>query len=342
MDPVQQPIVPPTVLVSPKLQITSREFFLWAGIILSLYASVSALLIIVFTTLNKALPDGLDGASFFFQGSGIGVLSTPLSIVIILFPVFTLLTFFANRIFRKSPERSALGFRKFVIWLTLFLSAAMIATDLIVLVHYFLSGEITTRFLLKILVILITGGLVGGYYIFDLKRDVKVKTFTNTIFAIIAWVLVIVSFVFAINTFGGPQNQRSLTFDLMRIQTLQQVEQGVVSYWRDHGSMPKTLGDIRSYATFADPEASSGKVIEYNYTHDTSYEICATFSTNSPKDETTTPYGYYGNDMFLPQGSTGDAWQHTSGHACFARTIDVQQFPSNTKPIPPVMTPPVQ
>ncbi len=318
-----------TVFVTPKVKLTAREFFLWAGIVLSLYASVSALLVIVFTTLDKVFPDSLDGG--YFSAGGIGALSVPISIVIILFPIFTLLTVFANRIFRKSPERAALGFRKFVIWLTLFLAAALVATDLITLVHYFLSGEITTRFLLKVLVILVTAGLVGWYFIHDLKRDVAVHTNYGMYFGITAWALVVLSFVFAFATFGSPQSQRSLTLDTMRVSALQEVERNVASYWQDHGKMPRTLAEMSGYGTPRDPEAASGKVLEYSFLHDTTYTVCATFSAASSLDETKSSYIYDSRDSFLPPDFTGDAWTHPAGHACFTRVIDTAQYPINPK-----------
>ena len=149
------------VNVSVKTKITAKEFFFSMGMVISLYASVGAFLAIVFATLSSAFPDVLDGG--YFQSSGIGMLSTPLSIIIILFPVFTLLAYFSNRALRNHPERSSLGFRRFAIWLTLFLSAGLLITDLVTLLNFFLNGEITTRFVLKVLVVIVTAVLVGWY-----------------------------------------------------------------------------------------------------------------------------------------------------------------------------------
>ena len=321
------------IAVTPKIKLTPREFFLWAGIVISLYASVSAVLTIIFTSLNKAFPDSLDGG-YLFSGQGIGTLSAPISIVIVLFPVFTLLTVYANRFLRKNPEHAALGFRKFVIWLTLFLSGILVATDLIVLVHYFLSGEVTTRFILKVLAVLVVAAVVGGYYVYDLKRDVTVKNKTGMFFAIAGYAIVVFSFVLAFSILGGPQNQRKLTFDTMRISTMQSVEQGVVEYWRNHGKMPATLDDVKTYEVVKDPEAAAGKMIEYRPTGGTNYEICATFSADSVEDPSATPYAYYENDSFLPEGTPrGDAWKHTAGRTCFNRTIDAEEYPVYEKSV---------
>ena len=54
-----------------------------------------------------------------------------------------MITYLINKYLTKNPEKTSVGFRKFVIYLTIFLSCAMIITDLIVLLRYFLNGEIT-------------------------------------------------------------------------------------------------------------------------------------------------------------------------------------------------------
>lgn len=320
-----------TVTVIPKIKLTPREFFLWAGTIISLYVSAAAVLTIIFTSLNKAFPDILDG-SYYYLAGGIGELSAPISMVIILFPIFTLLTIYSNRFLAKNPEHASLGFRKFVIWLTLFLSGILVATDLIVLVHYFLSGEITTRFIWKVLATLVVAALVGGYYLYDLKRDVLAKDKKALYFAIGGWVLVVFSFVLAFSILGSPQNQRKLTIDSRRIQALQNAEQDIASYWQSHGKMPTSLSAVDTYNNTLDPEAALGKVLEYTLKDGTNYEICATFSTASVPNVGATQYAYSESDSYLPEGTPqGDPWKHEAGRTCFARTIDVERYPPNDK-----------
>ncbi len=306
-----------------KVKITPKEFFIWFGIILTLYSSVSALLTILFTVLNKALPDAQD-YSYFFGGSGIGILSFPISMLIILFPIFSILTYVSNRSISLHPERAALGFRKFVIYFTIFLTAAMLATDLIVLVRYFLNGEITPRFIWKVVAVLIIAAITGWYYFIQLKKDGIKKSSADIIFAIVAWGIIIATFIYAFATLGSPKNERALQFDQTRVQNLQQIESSVLNYWQQHSKLPATLSDMDYIPK--DPEAISGKLLEYNVKDGTSYEVCATFSTSSSKESETSylygPNSYGMDDQFVPKGTVGYPWKHDSGRNCFDRVID--------------------
>ena len=58
-----------------------------------------------------------------------------------------------------------------MIYLILFLASLLIAIDLIALVNYFVSGEITIRFIFKVLGALVVGSLVNFYYFSVLKIE---------------------------------------------------------------------------------------------------------------------------------------------------------------------------
>jgi len=55
----------------------------------------------------------------------------------------------------------------------LFVASATIITDLITLLTRLLQGELTTRFVLKVIVVLIIAGLVFIYYLSDLRPEEK-------------------------------------------------------------------------------------------------------------------------------------------------------------------------
>ncbi len=333
----------PAPVSGEKVKLTPKEFFLWFGILISLYASVSAFITMLFTVLDKAMPDAIDGGYYYDSVSGIGALSVPISIIVIMFPIFTVLTTVINRSLKQNPERANLRFRKFAIYLTLFLSAIMIAVDLIVLIQYFLNGGITPRFLLKVLFTLITAGITGWYFLIELKRDVTTKSQTVKIFGIVAWVLVVASFVYAFMVFGSPKNQRALTFDQQRINALSGIQSEALRYWVDHGTMPTSLDNL-SYIQ-KDPEAILGKTLEYHLKQGTTFEVCATFSAASTKEEEDAYL--YGNGYtfpieagLLPPGSNGYPWKHDAGYTCFTRVIDtVQNPPKKNQPQEPAVTP---
>lgn len=73
---------------------------------------------------------------------------------------------FSNR------SRSSL-IRKWLTYITLYIATGIIVGDLITLVTYVLNGDLTLRFVLKVLVVLVIAGSVFGYYLWDLRTEEK-------------------------------------------------------------------------------------------------------------------------------------------------------------------------
>ncbi len=61
--------------------------------------------------------------------------------------------------------------RRWLTCLTLFIAVGALIGDLTTLVHNVLAGELTTRILLKILVVILIAGSVFGYYLTDLRKE---------------------------------------------------------------------------------------------------------------------------------------------------------------------------
>ena len=64
----------------------------------------------------------------------------------------------------------ALRIRKWLIYLTLFLSALVLIGDLVVLVNGLLQGELTTAFILKVVSVFVVIGGIFLYYLWDVRR----------------------------------------------------------------------------------------------------------------------------------------------------------------------------
>jgi uncharacterized membrane protein len=61
--------------------------------------------------------------------------------------------------------------RKWLTYLTLLLAAGVIVGDGITLVFNLLSGELTTRFVLKVLVVAVVAGAAFGYFTWSMRGD---------------------------------------------------------------------------------------------------------------------------------------------------------------------------
>jgi hypothetical protein len=322
-------------------KLTPKFFFLSLGVLISLITSVTSFLNLVFETLNNNFPDALNAIyqygynSYNYEG-----IRTSIATLIIFFPVFLVLSYFWRKTIKGGLSRIDDIIRKWMIYLILFLSALVTMIDLVMLVRYFVSGEITTRFILKVAVALVTAVLVGSYYIYQNRKKGLTRSW-SVVYAIAAAVLVVLSIIWSFSVIGSPTKQRAYRFDDKRVSDLQNIQWQVISYWQQKESLPKELSDlsnpISNYSVPVDPEFAKGLVYEYNQTAKMSFELCATFSLPMPQGFH--DIGSYGGGVIPMANPTmdvavssnpygqSDSWDHQSGRTCFERTIDPDLYP---------------
>ncbi|MFA6551949.1 MAG: DUF5671 domain-containing protein [Candidatus Paceibacterota bacterium] len=319
-----------------KPKITPKDFFLYVWLMATLYWSSIALLNLLFETINSAFPDKL---AYYIDPYSTS-LRWAIASLIIIFPAYLITSWYINRDTKAHPEKSELGIRKWLIYLTLFISGLTILIDLIVLLNTFLGGEITTRFGLKVLAVLIVAGGVFGFYLFDLRRDRGVQTSVPKLFGIISILVVILSIVFGFVIMGSPSTARERRFDEQRVNDLMSIQDRVITYWQGKEKIPDSslsvLEDsISGYKVPTDPENNSAYV--YTKTGDKSFKLCATFGLPSINNGNRT-IGAYPAEVPVSSapyynGKTPDNWSHDKGYVCFDKTIDPQFYPVNKSAI---------
>jgi hypothetical protein len=167
-----------------------------------------------------------------------------LASLIVIFPLYIFLTRLLNQDVRRNPEKKDLKVRKWLIYLTLFVAGVTIVIDLIALLNAFLGGELTTRFLLKALVVLLVIGGLFSYYVADLRgkweRDEKTS---KTIGALVS-VLVLVSIVSGFFIIGSPMDARLQRFDQQKVSDLQTIQWQILDHYQRTESLPQSLDDL--------------------------------------------------------------------------------------------------
>jgi len=149
--------------------LSAREAFVYLLMFVCLYLSAFNFGSLVFYFINVGIPDPLR----YYEGANPETLRRAVASVIVAFPVFFWLATLTNRWARLNPDQKASKIRKWLTYLTLFVAAAVIIGDLIVLLYNLLGGELTVRFLLKVLTVLGIAGLIFGYYLSDLRVEEK-------------------------------------------------------------------------------------------------------------------------------------------------------------------------
>ncbi len=325
-------------------KVSPKDFFLHIGIIASLYVSSISLISLLFQIINISFPDVLEysyySASYDPYSAGI---RWAIASLVIVFPIFVLLSWLAQKDYMVFPEKREMGIRKWLVYITLFLTSIAIATDLIVLINSFLSGEVTTRFILKIAVVLVTAGLIFGYYLWDMRRGSASNIMIPNVFRIIAVLIVIASLVIGFVVMGSPGTQRKLRLDEQKVNDLSSIQWQVISHWQQREKLPVLLTDLNDDISgyYAPLDAQTGQQYEYRVVSggvNPSFELCANFNLESKNN----PRYNYG-DQPIPVdigggiGSTdaktslwyqeSNNWKHGVGRTCFTRTIDPELYP---------------
>ncbi len=347
--------------VAPSAPVRSRLnlgfLFLSLGVLITLITSVISFLNLIFDTLDKKFPDALNANyQYGYSSYDYESIRMALATLIIFFPIFLIVSYFWKK--HQSGGLSSIDeiIRKWMIYIILFLSAIVVAIDLVTLVKYFVSGEITNRFIFKVLAVLLVALFVGVHYILELRNREKVFGFPVGMWSAIKasiWVILLVWFSFCV--MGSPMKQRALRLDDRRVGDIQSIQWQIINYWQQKQKLPAGLTDLSNplsgYALPVDPEFEKGYVYEYNLKAPMTFELCATFAEPMPqgwreyqnygkgggimpampaRDIAVSSYPYPG-----PSGMN-ESWDHEAGRTCFERTIDPEQFPPFNNPPKPL------
>ncbi len=318
---------------------SAKDFFLYLGMIAALYVSAVSILVITFQAVNSWFVDPL----LYYTGANMGALRIAISALVIAFPLFIILSRAVYRDLTANSAKRELWIRRWLIYLTLFISGATLAVNGIVLINTFLEGELTGRFALKVLAVALVASAIFRYYLFDLRRDLSTTAPLVRQLGLGAAFGVLVALVVGVLIVGTPGNQRLVRFDERRINDLASIQWQIVEYWQAKGTLPTELSllndPLSGYSAPADPE---GVPYEYRVTGELSFELCATFALASSAvrggSDRQIPYYVY------PETGAENNWEHEAGRACFERTIDPKKYPprgattdtgvSSLKPVP--------
>lgn len=302
-----------------------KDFFLWLGAMVALYSSVVAFLTLTFEYINNAFPDPLAYSYDPYSGS----IKFAIATLVVASPLFLVLMRIIRSDIAKVPEKADIWVRRWALYLTVFIAGFTVATDLVTLIYYFLDGEITMRFALKVLIVLLVAGAgllhfladIWGYWLSYPKRALYVSYAVG--------ILIVATIASGFLIIGSPMDARLYKFDDQKVSDLQNIQWQVVNFYQQKGKVPASLQElvdpISGWTLPADPQTGE----QYSYKADgTSFQLCANFNKESrlgalgvsrPMQSIKEP-GVDGDLAFSP-------WNHGSGVMCFDRNIDSERYP---------------
>ena len=313
----------PVPVPKPRASLSARDAFLHLVLFSLLYFLCYHLGSLLFDLINAALPDpaeSVHGYDFFA--------STRFSVaaLIIAFPLFAWMARLLGRETGRSPIKRLSPVRRWLTYLTLFVSATALVGDLTALVYNLLGGEPSWRFVLKTGVVAAIAGSVFGYYLWDLRRDEREQGHDRPIgrrLLIAAGGVAIAALVGGFMLMGSPAQQRAERMDQRRINDLQQIEMMLRNRFEESGRLPPDLATLAARPgidlALADPE--TGQPYGYRIEGPMRFALCADFRT----DTATRRAGV--RRMPIPID-----WAHGVGNTCFKRRIE----PHPERPTPDV------
>jgi hypothetical protein len=322
-----------------KPKITAKDFFLHIGVIATLYVFATSFLSFFFDIINYVFPD----RQAYYADPYSGSMRLALSTLIVSFPLLLVLLKTIYKDLLQNPVKRDLALRKWLIYLTLFLTSIAVVTDLIILLNTFLGGEITTRFILKVVAVLVVTGGIFWTTLVDLRGTFFENPKSRQMTLGAASLIVITSVIWGFTVIGSPSSLRDLRDDNQRLSDLQGIQWQIVNHYQSKAILPATLTDLNdplsNYIIPTDPKTN----LPYQYrtivsTSTTlSFELCAMFAKSTQDLEGRGGYlgkggsiSYPAVDYIDPNFGT-DNWKHEAGRTCFIRTIDPLKYPVYSK-----------
>lgn len=303
-----------------KPKVTPKDFFLWAGAMVSLYGGVIAFVSLLFDYISTAFPNPIR-EGYYYGDPYFNSISRETATLLVLTPLFMALMRLIRREIARDPSRGEIWVRRWALMLTLFLAGAAMAIDVIIALTTFLQGEdLTAAFLLKVLVVLLVAGAGFLHFLADIrgywqKESAKAK--------MVNWavgVLVLAAIAAGFFIVGTPQDVRRLKQDAARVQDLQNIQWQVVNYWQQKGALPESIAALKDpiSPSVIPSDPKTDQAYGYEKTGAMSFRLCADFERESMGEE---------GLVTRPLGNENENWQHGSGRQCFDRTIDPELYP---------------
>ena len=240
-----------------------------------------------------------------------------IAMVIVFFPTYLVLTRLVNNLRRTEKDGAYLSLTKWLVYLSLLVGGGVLLGDLVAVIMTFLDGEITQRFILKALAVLIVVGAAFYYYILDARGFWLKNEQKSVMFAMGALVAVIASLGFGFANIETPAAVREQKLDATQVSDLQQIQWRVQDYAMTNKKLPESLDQLGEPAVQTAPEDRTA--YRYNVTSE-GFELCATFSQESTAAEMM----YQGASMPVDTKmmiQNPDNWQHGTGETCFKRVV---------------------
>jgi hypothetical protein len=295
---------------------TPRNIVIQMGALISLYLSIGFFIALLFSLITIAFPSPADGYWEVAQAGS--TLRLSIAMVVVFFPTYLILTRTLNQIRRREKSGAYITFTKWLLYFSLLVGGGVILGDLVSILVSFLNGDLTLRFILKAVGLLIVVGLALWYYILDLQDYWVSSEKQSVIYGSIIAVLVFVTVSYAFTVIEPPTEVRERAIDEQQITDLRDMQWRIEEFIHINNTVPESLTDVAALIPRNVTNEAARAPYEYEKT-ESGFRLCATFSHDSRDHQ----------DFYQPSVKDGlilnsENWTHTAGRYCFERIVQLR------------------
>jgi hypothetical protein len=262
---------------------------------------------ILFQVINKLIPDLIGTYSGRYSTDA---LRFAISAVIVATPVYYWMTSLIQKSLKSGELDKESQLRKWMTYIIIFISSVVIIVSLIGVINNYLSGDLTSKVALKLLITVLISGAVLSYYLYDIKRENFTEKKVIKLYFICSLIFVLFSLVLGFMFGESPAEVRKIKEDNNTINDLNSIRYRTEEYVSNYGSLPENLENLNKVNNLYLKEERDISEYEYKILNDTEYEICADFKTDNTDN----------NDLYYQR-----EWLHKIGRECFKIKVNSSQ-----------------
>ncbi len=327
------------------------DVFVYLGIAITLITSVTNLLQVIFTAIDRKFVDTLAYGGYIdmtYSDVRFAIAS-----LVVMFPIYVGLSWYVSKDIEKYLYKQDILVRKVLIYCTLFITVLSLIGTLVSLVYTYLGGDLSVRFALKAGSVFLIAATIFGYYVYSLKRNYAKKTKIPMVVSLIASAFVVAAVVWSISIIGTPKEMRAKKLDSTRLSDLSGIQQGVLNRFQMIDKLPVDLTELNNpfqgYTVPTDPQTGlpykysviQQSTFKVNYetkrkemVTEAVFEMCGTFSTVREFNDRGQMFSGKGGVMmseysvsnFYYDGDQSPYWNHGVGETCYKRVITSDMY----------------
>jgi len=228
------------------------------------------------------------------------------ALLMVFFPAYLFLTRKTNQI-KRHEDTTYATLTKWLVYLSLVIGGLVFLGNLVAVLYAFLEGEITMRFILKSGSLATIIGFAGYYYIKDTQEYWQKHERQSLYAGVAATVLVLCVLVTGFLSLDTPSEVREQRIDEIQVNDLQSMQFAVEEYYRINEVVPADMSVLGEYESPEGRDAYQYRVVDMM-----SYELCATFKTDTTGRESNQVRPMFDNY----------SWEHKAGEQCFLRRVE--------------------